>query len=393
LAGASGIPGLGDGTDGVGVKLPNFIANFLLDSVLNPILGFFDKLVGLNPSDQSTSADSGLKVAPSTLAAAFQPAKKPEVLGFYAEWWSGDKASFSSFSENAAQIDTIAPYWATLEADGTISDRKLSDHEPVIKFAHRNGVKVTLLLNNRRGSGNQVPPITKVLDNPSVLAKAVANIEAYLKKYGLDGVNIDFEELPASSRDKLTDFMRQLYERLAPAGYAVTIDVFPKENELEDFSAAYDYAALSRYSDRVILMTYDKHGTWGTAGAIAPLGWVKSCLIYALNFIPKEKVYLGIAGYGYNWSENGTESLTYQEVCALASRPGISVEWDDSTLSPHFTYWDDAGKHDVWFENAASMKYKLQLVQEYQIAGIALWRLGDEDPGFWKSIKKIRNNT
>ena len=315
------------------------------------------------------------------------PVANKEVIGFYAEWWGNDTSSYNDMVKHKAAIATIAPFWATLNKDASVSDRGGNDHAAVVSYAKANGVQTLLLVNNEKSTG-AVKPVHSVLSSPALRQKAIDNLEAYIKKYRMDGINIDFEEVPAGDRDNLTAFMRELYSRLKPQGYLVTIDVFPKHNEEADIAKAYDYAKLAQAADKIMLMTYDYHGAWSGPGAISDIAAVERDLTYALQFIPKSKLYLGVPGYGYDWSAKGVESLEYPAIQNLISRFQPTVQWDDASKSPHFAYTGaDGVSHQVWFENSHSLRFKLDLVNKYDIAGIALWKLGEEDQEFWPLIK------
>lgn len=350
---------------------------------------------GPNIFDRLLSLLLGKTTTPTTTIAGhtalsdnrLQSIGKKEVVGFYAEWYGTDKASYNDFKDHTDQIQTIAPLWATLHEDGTVSDAGGDDHQAVINLAHQNHRAVYLLVNNAT-EGNTAVPIDTLLKNPDLRATAISNLEATIKKNNLDGVNVDFETVPAADKDKLTAFMKELAARLKPEGYIVSMDVFPKENEDNDVSVAYDYAELSKYVDKIMLMTYDDHGAWSDAGPIADINWDERCLKYALKSIPKNKLYLGIAGYGYDWSSKGAESLEHQAIANLAEKFNSPVIWDDTAKSPHLSYTGTDGvSHQVWFENSKSIGYKLDLMNKYDIAGIALWKLSEEDPAIWPVIQ------
>lgn len=312
-----------------------------------------------------------------------------ELIGFYAEWWATDTSSYNSLYSNVDTIKTIAPFWATLGEDGTITDRGGNDHDAVVNFAHKNNVSVLLLVNNAKEQENK-SPIHTILATPSSRATAINNLEDYIKKYKLDGINVDFEMVAAQDRDNLSAFMQELSARFKPQGYIISIDVFPKQDESNDVSIAYDYAQLAKYADKIILMTYDNHGTWSNAGPIADINWVEKNVKYALKFIPKNKLYIGLAAYGYDWSSKGIESLEYSAIMNLAQHFNSSVIWDSPSKSPHFDYTDADGiNHQVWFENSESLKNKIALVNNYDIAGAAMWKLGEEDPSSWQVLKDV----
>jgi spore germination protein YaaH len=353
------------------------------DSLVEMLLSIMGKFLGDTltfPQDITKKINFPLEVTTNA---------SKELIGFYAEWWATDTSSFNSLYSNTDVIKTIAPFWTTLGKDGTITDRGGNDHESVVNFAHKNNVSVLLLVNNAKGQGNE-SPIHNILSTPSLRATAINNLEEYIKKYKLDGINVDFEMVDAQDRDNLSAFMQELSGRLKPQGYLISIDVFPKQDESNNVSIAYDYAQLAKYADKIILMTYDNHGTWSNAGPIADIDWVEKNLKYALKFIPKSKLYIGLAAYGYDWSSKGVESLDYKTITKLIQDFNSPAVWDTSSKSPHFDYTDSSGvKHQVWFENSESLKYKIDLVTKYDIAGAAMWKLGEEDPNAWKVFKNV----
>jgi len=351
----------------------------IVDILIGMLFGkFFDKIPNLSQgSSASYPHSSGLS-----------PAKNKELVGFYAEWWSTDTSSFNSFIKNTDTIKTIAPFWTTLDAAGNLTDRGGNDHDNVVKKAHENNASVLLMVNNEKQSDNP-SPIHTILSTPSLRATAITNLESYIKKYNLDGINIDFEMVDAEDRGNLSDFMQELSNQLRPQGYIISIDVFPKQDESNDVSIAYDYAKLAMYADKIMIMTYDNHGSWSDAGPIADIQWVEKNLNYALKFIPKNKLYLGIAAYGYDWSSKGVESLAYSASMNLVQQFNSPITWDESAKEPHFSYTgSDSVTHQVWYEDQKSLQYKLDLVNQYDLAGAALWKLGEEDPGYWPVFKK-----
>lgn len=350
------------------------LVNFLVGDLFTKVLKV----------DLPGTAGQAPSAPPSTAAPKPGASGQKEVLGFFAEWWETDTSSYNILTKHSDKIDTIAAFWGTMQSDGTITDRGGNDHAAVVKYATANKVNTLLMVNNSKDHDSA----HTVLSSPAVRQKAIANIESVIKKYGLAGVNIDFESLDPNDKNNLTAFMQELSDRLKPQGYTISIDVMPKHNEEADFAMAYDYAKLAQFCDQIIVMTYDYHGPWSGPGSIADVNSIEKDISYALKFIPKNKLMLGVAGYGYDWSSKGVESLEFGAIQNLITKFGAKVEWDDSAKSPHFTYTGPDGVvHQVWYENAQSLQYKLNLVNRYDIAGIALWKLGEEDPASWQVIQ------
>ena len=312
---------------------------------------------------------------------------KKLVLGFTTYYYSGDTSSYSSMSANTSTIDEIATHTYITDASGNIPGLIPTNQ---ITYANNNGIKALAMISNNF-DGNIAKTL---LESPSNRQALINNILSAIKTNGYKGVNIDFEGVYYYDRSYLTTFMNELYSTLNPQGFYVTISVPAKtiDSPTNSWSGAYDYAALAKASDQVVLMTYDEHYPGGTPGAIASISWVENVIKYAVTVIPKEKLLVGTAAYGYDWSSNGTKAYSISGISSLALTYGAVIKWDSLSQSPYFTYSDAAGvSHTVWFENAQSLNYKLDLVNSYDISGIAIWRLGLENADYWTSIKSKFN--
>lgn len=316
---------------------------------------------------------------PHAVSAANAPPKV--FMGYWARW-GDDPAPKVSLAANISRIDFFSPYWYTLHSNGSLGSRE-SDHAGLTDMVH--------------ASGNMVLPlINKTSDNsplwdPGTRAAAVENIYRLLIDHGYDGVNIDFEGMPPSTRDGLTAFMTELAAKLRPAGLLTTIAVPAKwsnDESTNDFAIPYDYAALGRVVDYLVIMTYDQHAEWSGPGPIAGADWVENVLRYATSVVPAQKILLGLAGYGYDWGDNGsTSGVSAVEAAAKAARYGATIEWDSVAHVPHFSYWTGSGaRHEVWYENSYSVDFKIVLANRYGVGGVALWALGQEDGRFWQVI-------
>ena len=167
---------------------------------------------------------------------------------------------------------------------------------------------------------------------------------------GYRGLDVDFEYIPAAQREDYAAFIRALRLRLAPL-----------------LGAAADY---------VLLMTYEWGYTYGPPMAVAPLPNVRQVLDYAVTVIPREKIYLGIPYYGYDWplpfrqGETRARSISNQTAVTLALEERAEIQYDETAQSPWFRYTaGDGAVHEVWFEDARSLAAKLGLIREYGLHG------------------------
>ncbi|MGI6603917.1 MAG: LysM peptidoglycan-binding domain-containing protein [Firmicutes bacterium] len=308
-----------------------------------------------------------------------------DVVGYYVEYFAGDDLSYQSFSAYKDNISTIAAFAYNINWDGSLSGRPFTE----LKTAARKADKPVLaLVHNITAGGNfDRDLVHAVLTNRALRKTTVQNISKLVQEGGYSGVNIDFENVPATDRDSYTAFVGELAAELRPKGLQVTLSVPAKtwDDKTNAWSGAFDYRALGELADAIMIMTYDEHWSGGAAGPVASLGWVEQVIKYAVKEIPAEKIRLGLAAYGYDWPAGGYggRAVTSTEATALARRYGASIKWDAASQSPYFTYWPGSYAREVWFENASSLAGKLDLAARYELGGVALWRLGFEDPKFW----------
>lgn len=301
-------------------------------------------------------------------------------LGYWAKW-GGSSRPDDSLNANLDRIDLYSPYWYTLRSDGTLSSRE-SGHSTLTAAVHQAGQKVIPLINK---SSSDTP-----LMDSATRQRSVENIYQMLVSNGFDGVNIDFEGMDASTRSGVTAFMKELDARLRPAGLLVTMAVPAKwsaDDSINSFAACFDYAALGDIVDYLVIMTYDQHAGWSGPGPVAGADWTDKVIRYATTVVPAGKILLGLAGYGYDWSSGGTSEVEAWNAPTMAANAGATLQWDDTAQVPYFTYWTSAGtRHDVWYENSHSVDIKIVQVNKYDLGGVALWALGQEDSRFWQVI-------
>lgn len=310
-----------------------------------------------------------------------------QVIGFTTYYYTGDKSSYNSMVNNVSTLNTIITHTYITDGIGNISGLVPSEQ---ISFANSNGIMpIAMVSNNFSGA------IAKeLLENQTNRQNLINNLVTALKANGYKGVNIDLEGVYYYDRTYLTTFVKEVYETLKPQGFVVGISVPAKtyDSLTNSWTGAYDYAELAKYVDQFILMTYDEHYPGGTPGAIASIGWVQKVIDYTITVVPREKIVLGLAAYGYDWSSNGTKAYSINGIYNLAANNNATILWDDVSKSPYFNYTDTSGvQHSVWFENDKSISYKLDLVNSYNLSGIAIWRLGLENTDYFNMIKTKLN--
>lgn len=300
---------------------------------------------------------------------------EPRVTGFYQ-----GQQSYASFVTHASKMRTVSPLWYSIAPTGTIaSDRSDAN---VVTVALRKHVSVMPLVTN---IGSQM------LLNPGARAQAVRSLYSIGTKRGYVGVMLDFELLPPAARPGLTALVKELAMRLHHAGRQLGVTVFPKLAVVGTLPTAYNYAEIGKYADVVEIMTYDAHYSGGIPGPVAPYPWVTANLLYALRFVPRGHLALGVPFYGYDWPSTTTPAaaatVTMGQALATARSHGVTVRFDKLSGEGTYHYTDSAGTvHTVWFETPTSIAEKAALARRYGTGGVAVWALGQELPSSWNGF-------
>ncbi len=407
--------------------------------------------VGLTPSSKPNGpvgipteggrAQGAPMVSPATpsLAAATPP--KRVVLGYYVPY---DATSWASFQAQAGALDYVAAQWVSVDACGGIGSR---DDRTLVAYASTHGVKVLPSLLTSTAALNHI-----LLTDLATSERFLGDIVDYVVEMGYPGFDLDLEGIDAEDRDAYSAFVARLAEALHNQGKILTLAIPAKASDVRTgWAGPYDYAALGKHADLILLMTYDYSWSSGPPGSIAPQDWVDRVAAYAVRQMPASKVLLGLAFYGYDWNTTlggRARALLYPQAAALAQQYGAQIAIDQKSLSGTFTYAakpDDPmppppqvpavqndiavrtpgpcpgvtpaptstprppttptpappapptstpvpiQHHIVWLEDATSAAVKLQIAARHGVAGVGAWRLGQEDPAVWEYLSNYRS--
>lgn len=274
----------------------------------------------------------------------------------------------------ASRISDIGIDGALVSKDG--SSLKMGPGlRRALKAAHAQGKPASLLVANYDNSIGDFSPViaSRLLRSPANRTKVAGILAREVKAQGWDGVTIDLEALNDGDREGLVAFLGELREML-PGGTTLDIDI-PASSSPGGYQwKPFDRRAIAGIVDRVVLMSYDQHYQGGTPGPIAGIGWVKRTIRVAAKQIPRSKLRLGIAGYGYLWKlGRPTVDLTDRGARRLA---GDLARWSARHLE-----WTAKlpGGGVIWWSDARSMKIRIRLARARGLEGAAVWRLGSAD--------------
>ena len=326
-----------------------------------------------------------------------------EIVGFYTlQEGPALPGSYRSFVDNTALISELPLFMYRFDQNNPTSIAKFGEFtdnevEMLVSIAHRNNTMILPVVHNLLyGSGGQEASkavVSKVFATQSSRKTAIDNIINLIDRFGFDGVNIDIEDVYMEDSGKLSQFYTELGRAMKSRGYFLSASVPSRIRDyppFNPFSDPFDYSAIGAAVDQFVVMLYNEHGWPGSGpGPVVSSGWMTKVIGYTLTKMPASKVVAAISvfGFDFNLTTDKNTYATYAMAADLAKRYNKSIIFDQDTLTPMFSYTDEQGnKHEVWFENGESIIAKLKLAWQQGISGVALWRLGMEDPGLWPRI-------
>ena len=282
-----------------------------------------------------------------------------------------------------------------VKADGSIGT--IND-EPLISAARAARVAPLMVITNLQPGGGFDSDLARtILTNEQVQDTLISNVINNMRTKNYSGLDVDFEYIYPENREDYNNFLRKLRVQLEPLGYSLTTAVAPKTaaDQKGLLYEAHDYPVHGALTNHVILMTYEWGYTFGPPMAVAPINEVRKVLNYAVTAIPRQKIFMGVANYGYNWTlpyVQGSRATTVTNTGAvdLARTEGARIQYDEKSQAPFFNYYDAEGKeHVVWFDDARSIEAKMRLLNQYNLGGASYWTIGRYFPQNWLVLSSL----
>ena len=294
-------------------------------------------------------------------------------------------ADIATVLADSGKVNVISPTWFYLNDNkGGIASIASSSY---VSTCHAAGVQVWGLISNLE---DESVDTTTVLNTTSARDALVNNLIAQAITYGLDGINIDIEQLAGEASDGYIQFIKELSIKCEKNDIILSVDNYVPTAS----SAGYNRKEQAKYADYVIIMGYDEHYSGSEeAGSVASIGWVEQGVQDTLNEVPAEQVVLGMPFYCRVWdiAEDGSISSKAYGMDAIQTylnTNGVSTAWDDASGQYYGEYVKEGTTYKIWVEDEASLEEKLKVMDKYGLAGGAFWKKGFDSTGAWNVIAK-----
>lgn len=333
--------------------------------------------------------------APLAAAPAAAFTRDPIIAGWLPAWAGADGRA--SYTQHPKTWDELLLFWYALSDEGTLTVDSGAEDRAFIRAAQANGTRVYMTVRN----GFVGKRFHDLVSDPTKRDAHIRDLLAKLDAFDYDGIDVDFEGLQEQDRAEFTRFITDLAREVHSRNKLLSVAIQAKSYEPGPYAStrAQDWKAIGAQVDRFRVMTYDKNYSGSGAGPVAPLVWMQDIMKFGVTQVDGDKLMAGFPAYGYNWPRTGggrVSSVTWEQAVALVAQYQVTVGYDQREKAPFFSYTTQEGTppqpviHDVWFENAAAYQDKVNALKDLAIGGVAVWRLGGEDPGGLTALESAR---
>jgi hypothetical protein len=356
-------------------------------------------------------------LVPSVPAAASAP-PRPIVSGWLPYW--STSASLASLKANANLFTEASPFWYTVNwtgTEGAIGINVSSSSKSLLKSGARNlGIGLWPTFTDSMPARR----LAWVMNNGPQRAALVNKMVNLAVSEGYAGLDLDFENFAFSdgastwstTRAGWVQFVKDLAGGLHAHGIQLAATTPPLYSATSGYWV-YDWKSIAPYIDRLRIMAYDY--SWDSSGPIGPYPWAEKIVMFAVTQVPSGKIELGVAAYGREWATSITGS------CPTSIPVDLAIHTFDTNMvpdllrtrrvAPSAVQWSNTYKESffnssktftgtrsgkpttctvyrqAWYGSASAVAARASLVGKYQLAGLALWTIGGEDPGQWAMLK------
>ncbi len=296
--------------------------------------------------------------------------------------------TLDSFTANAKGLNVVSPTWFKLsDNEGNFTSFAEASY---VERAHGKGFEVWALVENIEYS-DQISML-EILSSTSTRAHLINGLMEEVLAKGIDGINVDFEQISMDCGEHYIEFIRELSVSCRKNGIVLSVDNYVPTG----YTDHYNRKEQGVFADYVVIMGYDEHYAGSKeAGSVASIDYVENGIEQTVSQVPARKVINAIPFYTRIWETTDgavtSQAVGMQTAEEYISAHNIVTEWDEATCQNYGEYTSGSSLYQVWLEDQDSIKVKLNIMEKYGIGGVAEWRLGFEKPEIWDLISEYLN--
>ena len=296
-------------------------------------------------------------------------------------------------------INVVSPAFFYLDTNGDLKENIGDSGKAYIKWAKNNGYKIWPMVSNGVAANKSLNITSNIMNDYEKRKKLIESIVNKCVEYELDGINIDFENMKSEDKDMYSRFIIELEPRLKEIGMVLSVDVTAPDGG-DTWSMCFDRHVIGNVADYTIFMAYDQNGSSSTKpGTTAGYNWVKLNLVKFLQTeeINPNKLILAVPLYTRIWTTNSDWIVISNNSLSIKNTEaeipdGITKQWNDELKQNYVTFSSGNNTKQIWIEDIDSLKAKISLMKENNLAGIASWEANMAYDDIWTMFKNELNN-
>lgn len=287
-------------------------------------------------------------------------------------------------------VNVVSPAFFYLDENGDLQENIGKSGKNYINWAHENGYKVWPMVSNAEAG---IEVTSTIMNSYEERKKLIEKIVSLCVENNLDGINVDFENMKEEDKDLYSRFIIELTPRIKEIGMVISVDVTAPDGA-PAWSLCFDRHVIGDVADYIVFMAYDQYGkSSDKAGTTAGYNWVKLSLDKFLQTeeIESEKIILGIPFYTRLWTTNSDGEVISNSTVTMKNIDNVLLSdaernWNDELKQYYVEYSDGNNKKEMWIEDIESLKAKVSLVKENNLAGIGSWKKDMESEEVWQML-------
>lgn len=293
-----------------------------------------------------------------------------------------------------AGVNVVSPSFFYLDNDGNLKENIGNRGKQYIEWAHNNGYKVWPIISNAEVASQNLEITSKIVNSYKERQNLIEKIVDKCVEYNLDGINVDFENMKEEDKDMFSRFIIELTPRLKEIGLVTSVDVTAPDGG-ETWSMCFDRNVIGHVADYIVFMAYDEYGVYSNkAGTNAGYNWINLNLDKFINTeeIESEKIILAVPLYTRLWTSNENGEIISKNSISMKNIDkeipnDVERKWDDELKQFYAEYTDGSNKKQIWIEDIKSLKEKVSLVKQRNLAGVGMWQKDMETDDLWEMIE------
>ena len=293
--------------------------------------------------------------------------------------------------EGVRGVNVIAPTWFYFNStSGELENISSKDY---VDTAHDEGYKVFAVINDFDGELSSDSDTLETLKNTPARERIISTLTDSCAECGIDGINVDLENVNEECAPHYIEFIRELSVECRNNGLYLSVDTYVPQ----EYNSFYNREALAEVADYLVTMAYDEHHPGSKeAGSVSSISWVEEALKDAGDTVPEEKTIIALPFYTRLWetaSDGALKStaMGMRQAEDYVTEHSMLTEWDKTTMQNYASQKNTDILYEIWLEDEESLAAKMDVINNYDIAGVAEWKLGLEKQDIWAIIGEKLN--